>query len=82
MVGAEGVDVDSLAKAYQNYVASDPNIKDVPDNLAKKHVKRMLHAANYIILSAPVVAFTTQQHELLSLLFARNPEYVSSVMAD
>jgi hypothetical protein len=78
MVGAEGVDVDSLAKAYQNYVASDPNIKDVTDNLAKKHVKRMLHAANYVVLSAPVgVAFATQQHELLSLLFARTPEYVS-----
>jgi hypothetical protein len=78
MVGPEGVDVDSLAKAYQNYVASDPNIKDVTDNLAKRHVKRMLHAANYVVLSAPVgVAFATQQHELLSLLFAHTPEYVS-----
>jgi len=78
MVGAEGVDVESLAKVYKDFVASDPKIKDVDDNLAKKHVKRMLHAANYIVLSAPVgLAFSIQQHELLSLLFARTPEYIS-----
>jgi hypothetical protein len=80
MVGVDGVDVESLqvAKAYKDYVASDPKIKDVNDNLAKKHAKRMLHAANYIVLSALVgVAFATQQHELLSLPFPHTPEYVS-----
>jgi hypothetical protein len=78
MVGGEGVAVESLAKAYKDYVASDPKIKDVNDKLAGKHVKRMLHAANYIVLSAPIgLAFATQQYELLSLLFAHTPEYVS-----
>jgi len=78
MVIAEGVNIDSLATAYKDFVAGDPNIKDVNDKLAKKHVGRMLHAANYIVLSTPVgLAFATQQHELLSLLFARTPEYVS-----
>jgi hypothetical protein len=78
MVGAEGVNVESLVKAYKDFVASDPNIKDVDDKLAKKHVKRMLHAANYIVLSTPLsLNFATQQHKLMSLLFARTPEYVT-----
>jgi hypothetical protein len=48
MVGVDGVDVESLqvAKAYKDYVASDAKTKDVNDNLAKKHAKRMLLACS------------------------------------
>ena len=77
-MAGEEVEVESLAKAYKDFVISHPDIKDVNDKFAIKHVKRMLHAANYIVLSAPIrLPFADQQQNLLSLLFARIPEYLS-----
>ena len=76
MAGEEGVEIASIAKDYKEFVASDERFRDVDDKEAVKHVKRMLHAANYIILSGPEgVIFQEQQNELMALLFARSSEY-------
>ena len=76
MAGEEGVEIASIAKDYKEFVAGDERIRNVDDKEALKHVKRMLHAANYIILSVPEgVVFQEQQNELMALLFARSSEY-------
>ena len=78
MAGKEDMENESLARDYKAFVASDAGIRDVSDEDAVKHVKRMLHVANYIVLSVPEgVIFQEQQNKLISLLFARSPEYFS-----
>jgi hypothetical protein len=80
MAGEDGAEIESLAKDYKDFVASDA--RDISNEEAVKHVKRMIHAANYIVLSVPEeIIFHEQQTDLMGLLFARSPEYASSLQS-
>jgi hypothetical protein len=72
MAGEDGVEIESLAKDYKDFVASDA--RDISNEEAVKHVKRMIHAADCLPRTtnrrdgAPLCSLTRVRSSLQSQL--------------